>query len=60
MMKSFPLMVAGAAAVHLTPDNFAEMTSGKTVFLKMYKSFFYFSRFLFDFQSLFDHTVNIY
>jgi len=29
-------MIVGAAAVHLTPDNFEEMTSGKTVFLKMY------------------------
>jgi len=36
MMKSFPMMIAGAAAVHLTPDNFDEMTAGKTVFLKMY------------------------
>lgn len=35
-MRIAPTMIAGVAAVHLTPDNFEEMTSGKTVFLKMY------------------------
>jgi len=28
--------VAGAAAVHLTKDNYEELTAGRTVFLKMY------------------------
>lgn len=32
----FAPLVAGAAAVHLTTDNWDEMTAGKTVFLKMY------------------------
>jgi len=34
-MKLAPF-VAGAAAVHLTKDNYDELTAGKTVFLKMY------------------------
>jgi len=34
-MKLAPF-VAGAAAVHLTKDNYDELTAGRTVFLKMY------------------------
>ena len=29
-------LVAGSSALELTPENFAEMTAGKTVFLKFY------------------------
>jgi len=35
-MRSFAVLATSAAAVHLTPDNWDEMTDGKTVFLKMY------------------------
>lgn len=35
-MSRFAILATGAAAVHLTPDNWDEMTAGKTVFLKMY------------------------
>jgi len=35
-MNRFAVLATGAAAVHLTPDNFDELTAGKTVFLKMY------------------------
>lgn len=35
-MRTFATLIAGASAVHLTPDNFDELTAGKTVFLKMY------------------------
>jgi thiol-disulfide isomerase/thioredoxin len=29
-------LLTGASAVHLTPDNFDDMTAGKSVFLKFY------------------------
>jgi len=38
MARIFAILVLGAAAadLHLTPDNFDELTAGKSVFLKMY------------------------
>jgi hypothetical protein len=36
LILALALLSAGASAVHLTPDNFDELTAGKSVFLKFY------------------------